>query len=270
MIPAQVSVVIPAYNAARHLAATLDSVLAQRGPALELLVVDDCSTDGTARLVAARAQRDDRVRYLCTPANCGGPAGPRNLGIANARASWIALCDADDLWHPQKLQRQLATAERDRADLVCTAVRDLDGDATPTAIGLPAEVPPAERVTLGQLLMKNQIATSSVLVRRDLVESAGGFDVDRALIAVEDYDLWLRLLERGDRLLRLPEPLVHYRRVPSSLSARKLQMARKVLRVLSLHFERTGRRWLFPLAAPCLLATYAGYSIVLRVWRGRM
>jgi teichuronic acid biosynthesis glycosyltransferase TuaG len=76
----EVSVVVPAYNAARHLAATLDSILAQQGAAFEVIVVDDRSTDETAQIVADFAARNPRVRYYCTPANCGGPVGPRKPG----------------------------------------------------------------------------------------------------------------------------------------------------------------------------------------------
>ena len=107
-LSAAISVVVPAFNAERHLPATLHSILAQRGVTLELIVVDDCSTDGTAACVAGIAHRDPRVRYLRTASNCGGPAGPRNQGVAAATSQWIALCDADDLWHPDKLRIQHA------------------------------------------------------------------------------------------------------------------------------------------------------------------
>jgi len=267
----QVSVVVPVFNAERHLRSTLESVLAQTEPALELLVVDDCSHDATADIVRALAHQDSRVRYLRMGTNSGGPARPRNLGVMNARAEWIALCDSDDLWHPAKLERQLAFVARERADLACTAIRDFDDDgAVPRFDAVPAALSRAEPISLRRMLMKNCIATSSVLVRREAVLATGGFDPDRTLVAVEDYDLWLRLLEHRQRLARLPEPLVHYRRAASSLSARKLQMVRKVLRVLSRHFERAGHYWLFPIAAPVLMATYATHSIVLRVWRGRV
>jgi teichuronic acid biosynthesis glycosyltransferase TuaG len=265
----RVSVVVPAYNAQRYLDATLRSVLGQSERSLELIVVDDCSRDGTAEVVRAAARADARVRLLTMPANSGGPAGPRNMGIASARADWVALCDADDLWHPQKLERQLAFAEARPATLVCTSIRDFAEDEPPFGrlAGPPAA---AESISLQRILMKNCIATSSVLVRRDAVQAAGGFDTARSLVAVEDYDLWVRLLEGGSRLLRLPEPLVHYRRVAASLSASKFGMLRKVLRVLARHFERIGRRWMFPIAVPWLMTTYATYSVVLRVWRGRL
>jgi len=266
----EISVVVPAYNAQRHLAATLDSVLAQREIDLELVVVDDRSTDGTAALVQGYAQRDARVRYACTPANCGGPAGPRNQGVELARAEWVAFCDADDLWRADKLRQQLDAARRDRADLVCSAIKDFPDGSAPVfpASGSPAQGRP---LRWWPMLMKNRVATSSVLVKRSLVQSAGGFPIERELIAVEDYDLWLRMLSiPGVRMLRLDDVLVAYRRLPGSLSASKLRQARKVRKVLRRAFERHGWASAFPLAAPFLMASYGLSSVYLRLLRGRL
>lgn len=269
----EISVVVPAYNARRWLGATLDSILAQQDVAIEVLVVDDGSNDGTADLVQEFEARDPRVRGLRTPVNCGGPAGPRNLGIEAARADWIALCDADDLWHPRKLGVQMACARASGAQLVCSAIEDFaDGTTPASAIGrqLPA-APPTRTLGLTALMLKNRIATSSVLCRRDLVRAAGGFDTDRGLVAVEDYDLWLRLLARPEvEALRIDVPLVAYRRLTGSISANKGRQARKVLRVLRRAAVRQGWGWLFPLAAPLLMLSYLSSSVVLRTLGGRL
>lgn len=269
----EVSVVVPAYNAARHLAATLDSILAQQDAVFEVIVADDRSTDETAHIVADFAARDPRVRYCCTPANCGGPAGPRNLGIEQARSEWIALCDADDLWHPRKLKTQLDCAHTTGAQLVCTAIEDFADGAPPMALlqrKLPANAA-AHTLGLWPMMLKNRIATSSVLCCRELILASGGFDTDRQLIAVEDYDLWLRVVARPDvRAMRIAEPLVAYRRLDSSISANKGQQAIKVLRVLRRAAVRQGWGWLFPLAAPALIATYVVSSLVLRRVHGRL
>lgn len=262
----EVSVVVPAYNAQRWLAATLQSILAQQDVALEVIVVDDRSTDGTLALVGEFEARDSRVHCLSTPANCGGPAGPRNLGIEAARGAWIALCDADDLWHPRKLAAQLACARDHGAQLVCSAIEDFADGTYPTSL-IERTVPPnptSRVLRLPLMMLKNRIATSSVLCRRDVIRSAGGFDIDRGLIAVEDYDLWLRVLARNEvRALRIAEPLVAYRRSAGSISAHKGRQARKVLRVLRRAAVRQGWGWLFPLAAPLLLLSYALTSVVL-------
>ena len=268
----EVSVVVPAYNAQRHLPATIAAVLAQQDVALELIVVDDCSSDATARCVAEAAERDPRVRYLVMPANSGGPAGPRNHGVQAAGGSWVALCDADDLWHPRKLRVQLDLAGRSGADLVCSAIEDFhDGDApTLPAASLPAALG-THPLPYWQMLLKDRIATSSVLCRREALLAGGGFNTARELIAVEDYDLWLRLMERpGFRVLRIAVPLVAYRRLAGSLSASKWRHARKVMRVLRRASDRGGWRWAFPFVAPLLLAGYGCMSVYWRVIRGQL
>lgn len=269
----QVSVIVPAYNAQRWLGATIDSILAQQGVALELLVIDDGSMDGTAALAREAETRDGRVRALSTQGNTGGPAGPRNVGIAAARAEWIALCDADDLWHPAKLARQMACAREQDAQLVCSAIEDFADGTRPNRILnrlLPAALP-VRQVGLGAMMLKNRIATSSVLCRRDAIRAAGGFDTDRGLVAVEDYDLWLRLLAQPDfRALRIDTPLVAYRRLSGSISARKGRQARKVLRVLRRAAFRQGWGRAFPLAAPLLMLSYLVSSLFLRTLGGRL
>jgi teichuronic acid biosynthesis glycosyltransferase TuaG len=268
----EVSVVVPAYNAQRHLPDTIASVLAQQDVAFELIVVDDCSSDATAQCVAEAAVRDPRVRYLRMPANSGGPAGPRNHGVQAARATWVALCDADDLWHPRKLRLQLDLALSSGANLVCSAIEDFaDGEtsALPTA-RMPAALP-SHPLPYWQMLLKDRIATSSVLCRRDALLAGGGFNTARELIAVEDYDLWLRLMEQpGFQVLRIEVALVAYRRLASSLSASKWRHARKVMRVPRLAAQRRGWGWAFPLVAPLLWAGYGGMSVYWRVLKGRL
>lgn len=266
----EVSVIVPAYNADRYLGATLASLLAQRGVDLEVIVVDDNSRDSTAAVVHEYAQRDARVRYERTPSNCGGPAGPRNLGVERAQAPWVAFCDADDLWHPDKLRAQLACARDTGADLVCTALRDFPDGQLP-ALNDPPRSPQVVTIRYWSMLLKNRVATSSVLVRRATVQAAGGFPVERDLIAVEDYDLWLRILSMpGTRAIRLDHALVAYRRLSGSLSASKLRQARKVIRVLQRAFERRGWAPVFPLAAPLLMLSYGLSSVYLRMVRGHL
>ncbi|HWH81911.1 MAG TPA: glycosyltransferase [Burkholderiaceae bacterium] len=268
----RVSIIVPAFNAAAWITHTLQSLQAQTHTDWEALVADDASNDDTAEIVRSFGMRDARVRHLRLPINCGGPAGPRNFALAQTENSWVAFCDADDLWHPQKLELQLRAAQAASADLVCTAIRDFTPPRAPTAdrtIDLAAPLP-VVRIGLWRMLGKNVIPGSSVLCRRSAIEQAGRFDTARDLIAVEDYDLWLRLIERGAKVVKIELPLVHYRRLPSSLSARKWRMARRALRALRRHFARRGRNWLFPLVAPALMASYALQAAYLRLWRGRL
>jgi teichuronic acid biosynthesis glycosyltransferase TuaG len=269
--PPRVTAVIPAYNAARYLPETLDSLLAQQDVDLEIIVVDDHSTDSTRDVVTGYAQRDARVHYACTPANCGGPAGPRNLGIEMARSEWIALCAADDLWHPHKLRVQLACAESTGADLVCGAKQEFeDGTRAPLLDGPLGNVAATQRLSLWLMVMTNRVPTSSVLCRRELVRKAGGFVTDRRLVAVEDYDLWIRLLsDFKAHAVRIETPLIAYRRLSGSLSASKVMMARKVHRVVKRLFARKGWSLLLPLAMPFVLASHTACAVYLRRFGGR-
>jgi teichuronic acid biosynthesis glycosyltransferase TuaG len=244
----QVTVVVPAYNARRYLGHTLDSLLAQRGVTFEIIVVDDRSTDGTGELVLAYAQRDPRVHCIATATNCGGPAGPRNLGVERARTEWVAFCDADDLWHADKLRAQLDCASTKGGDLVCTLIEPFRDGEEPRAFRLPLALIPSTRgISLWQMLLKNRVATSSVLCRRSQLLKAGGFNTARSMVAVEDYDLWLRLVTQlGTKIVRIEQPLVAYRHLAGSLSASKWRQAGKIMRVHKSVFAIKGWQLMFP------------------------
>jgi teichuronic acid biosynthesis glycosyltransferase TuaG len=184
----------------------------------------------------------------------------------------VALCDADDLWHPRKLRVQIDLAQREGADLVCSAIEDFADGTKPSLPGqaLPPSLP-SHQLPYWQMLLKDRIATSSVLCHRDALLHGGGFDTARELIAVEDYDLWLRLMERpGFKVLRIEVPLVAYRRLAQSLSAAKWRHARKVMRVPRRAAGRRGWRWAYPLALPLIFVGYGLMSVYWRVLKGRL
>ena len=207
-----VSVVIPAYNAEAFIARAIDSVLAQTYAVREVIVVDDGSRDGTAGVVA----RCGGPVRLVQQANAG-PAAARNHGARLSRSEWIGLLDADDAWKPEKLERQVAAIDSTRVGVV-HCLRSLDP---------MFRIPP--RVTFDTLWEGNCIVNSSALIRRAAFEEAGGFDEDRALISVEDYNLWLRLAAKGWEIVTVPEVLHHYTPAPNSLSAQYERFARAEL-----------------------------------------
>lgn len=218
--PATVSVVIPAYNAAEWISEAIASALAQTSPPLEIIIIDDGSTDSTAD-VAGRFPAP--VRLLRKPN--GGPAAARNFGIAAAAGEWIALLDADDRWAPTKLEKQLALAEPDVV-LIHTGLENEEDEP-----GLP------DRLGFEDLWQANRIANSSVLVRRDTVIALGGFDEDPRLKSVEDYHFWLRLAFSGGRIAFCREPLTFYRR-GAGLSSNTVKFFEASL----YNIENVGRR----------------------------
>ncbi len=193
-IPESVSVIIPAYNSDRCIERAIESALRQTLPPLEVLVVDDGSTDGTADVVARLSSPVRLIRK-----QNGGPASARNRGCRLASGHWLALLDADDWWYPTKLEMQLA----------CVGSEDIG------LVHCPADhqtATPRSELTFHDLWERNCIVNSSVLVRREAFEALGGFDETRELISVEDYNFWLRLSASNYRIVTCPQRLVHYTR----------------------------------------------------------
>lgn len=206
----QVSVVIPAYNAAPYIGGALDSVFAQTFRDFEVLVVDDGSTDGTAELVSG--YRSD-VRLIRQPNK--GVAAARNEGIEASRAHYVAFLDADDTWLPEKLARQLDQLARDpRTRASYSAHTVVAEDMRPLEV---CRSPRTGRPLLEDLILGGNVIGSvcSVVCERSLFADVGGFDP--ALSQCADWDMWIRLATRTE-FLYLDEPLVTYRQHGSNMS----------------------------------------------------
>jgi glycosyltransferase involved in cell wall biosynthesis len=209
--PDLVSVIVPAFNAARTIDATLASALGQSHRHLEVIVVDDGSHDATGAAVARLAVEDCRLRYIRQPNR--GVAAARNRGIAEARGTFIATLDADDLWHPTKIERQI---ERFRAAGPATALIYTwcywlapEGATLGYAPPLSHEGWVLPQMCLGNLI----ISASNALVRREALLAAGGFDETLRMAGgqgCEDWKLYLQIAERHE-VAAVPEYLVGYR-----------------------------------------------------------
>lgn len=227
----RMSVVIPVFNAERHVEAAVRSVLASDLKQIEVIVVDDGSTDRSLSIVSAI--EDPRIVVLSlTPS--GGPSRPRNTGITRARAPYVALLDADDLMKPDKLSTALAVLERHpQAGIAFADFERIDDDGALLAASTLADYPvfralPAEGLEDGWhllrqehfsrgLLFENFIGTSGVILRKSVLARVGVFD--EALTYSEDRDLWFRLAHCCDALYR--DVIGHsYRITAGSLSLR--------------------------------------------------
>lgn len=230
-----VSVIMPAYNAVRHIAESVESVRAQTFGEWELLVVDDGSTDDTRAVVRRFAEEDERVRYV--PRTNGGQAAARNTGLAAARGRLIAFLDADDLWLPHKLEAQLAVLEEKGVDLVYTdGYIFSDEGAEPEEERfhiLPGEARGVEMFRT--LFTSNRIGTLSVLVKRSALDAVGLFDESRAFQNCEDYDLWLRLAKSGASFYGVPEKLMRYRRHAAATTYTASRLLAPMLAVILKH-----------------------------------
>jgi glycosyltransferase involved in cell wall biosynthesis len=219
-----VSVIIPAYNAADYIDQTLESALAQTYSHIEVLVIDDGSTDQTAEIVQQFVCRDQRV-ILLHQANAG-VAAARNLGIAHAQGEFIAPLDADDIWFPQKLEKQVdCLLDSDpQVGLVYTWSVLLDEAGSQLRFAQTAQL---EGDVLIPLIFENFPGNaSSPLIRHSSLNVVGDYDSRyKALNAqgCEDWDLYLRIAERY-KFRVVPEILVGYRQVMGSMSFNLTQM----------------------------------------------
>jgi glycosyltransferase involved in cell wall biosynthesis len=198
-----VSVIIPAYNAARFVAQAVESVLAQSYRPVEILVIDDGSTDDTARVLEPYR---DAIRYIRQPN--GGPSRARNNGLAHARGELIAFLDADDVWLPDKLSRQVRCLEESPAvGVVHCDTYNLDEQSGARS----RRATPRDDFAgncYARLFRGNQVTYSTVVIRRECLDRVG--PMDERYTHAEDYDLLLRLARRFP-FAYVPEPLAVYR-----------------------------------------------------------
>lgn len=217
----KISVVIPCFNAAPYISAAIQSALAQDWPDLELVVVDDGSSDGSAELVQCMFPTVTLIRQANQ-----GVAIARNSGIANAQGEWIAFLDADDIWLPSKLQRQWALLQATPGARMAYTAWQVWPSTAPEP--LPAYLAQIDGLVNNpdrwagatgwiypQLLLDCVVWTSTVLAHRSVFADVGVFDP--ALRIGEDYDLWLRA-SRITEILRVPRPLALYRIHPNSIT----------------------------------------------------
>lgn len=217
-----VSVVIPAYNVRDHIGEAIRSVLIQNFEELEIIVVDDGSTDGTAEFVAAEFPN---VQLLCK--ENGGAASARNLGMRKSLGEFIAFLDADDVWLPGKLRAQITyMQERPDVGLVCGGFSFWTADEAgvfpdPTSlypgVGEVSAEPDHAGWGYHKLLISNFVWTSTVVMRRWLVDRIGQYD--EKLRLGQDYDYWLRA-SRETEIHRLGGVMALYRRHSGSATAR--------------------------------------------------
>jgi glycosyltransferase involved in cell wall biosynthesis len=233
------SIVVPAFNVESTVRAAVESALRQSYGDLEVIVVDDGSTDRTAELVEALT--DPRVR-LVRQAN-RGLSGARNAGVRHARGDLVAFLDADDLLMPDYLGRMAAALEQDPpADVAfCDAwvFETGTGRVRRTTVfdrHRPPGPLPRDPADLLLVHLRRNFFHAATVVRRQALESTGGFRED--LTSLEDYELWLRLEASGHRAVEVAEPLALVRRSPTQMSADTARMARNLVRVCDLMAAR--------------------------------
>lgn len=217
-----VSVITPVYNVAKVIERTLDSMLMQGYKDLEIVLVDDCSKDNSAEIIAKYCEKYPNIVYHKQEKN-GGAAVARNTALNLAKGRYVAFLDSDDQWCEGKLEKQLAFMKEKDAAICCTAMDCIDEDDKP--LNSVREV--RERITYKFLLKNTMIATSSVLIDRN---KTGDFQMPLRR-GGQDYATWLMLMRNGTDCWGLNEVLSHYRVMSNSLSSNKWKSIKQVWQI---------------------------------------
>lgn len=222
---ALVSVVIPAFNAANTVTKAIESVQAQTYPYWEILVVDDASCDGTAKVVAILANRDSRIRLIRLDRNTGAPGRAKNIALPIVQGEFVAFLDADDWWISNKLELQISCMLEHGADLSYTGGWYVD-----TALKIIGRFTPRYGAgwLFDRLLAQYEINNQTVMIRRQAIDALLQPYFNPEIVIGEDCEFFMRIA-RKFQLIGIPEPLVYYRVHRGSISATHLSQAHQGL-----------------------------------------
>jgi len=212
------SVIIPTYNRSQELKRAIESVRSQSLSDFEILVMDDGSTDDTREVV--EAFNDPRIIYEWEK-NFGGPARPRNRGIAKAKGDWICFLDADDVWLPNKLQVCYQYLD-ESVDLIYHDLQIIGAPSSFFRRNIRSTRQLKKPVLMDLLVNDNAISNSSSVVRKILFDRIGKIDENIEMIASEDYNTWLRIASITDKFLYIPKALGLYAVNDTNISSRDM------------------------------------------------
>ncbi len=194
---------------------TLDSILAQTYKNIEIICIDDMSKDSSRLIIEDYAKKYENIRPILLEEN-GGVANARNVGIAKAKGRYIAFLDSDDIWMPEKLEKQLKFMQENKYAFTFTGYRFMDADSKL----LNTVVHAKKELTYDKLLRQNAISCLTVVIDRKYIK-----DIHMPKIHHEDYATWLSILKKGYKAYGYDEILAKYRTRQNSLSGNKLKAA---------------------------------------------
>ncbi len=214
-----VSVIIPVYNAEKYLTDTLNSIYGQTYKNFEIILVDDRSTDRSAEIIAEHIKTHPEIVYVLQEKN-GGAAVARNTALAAAKGRYVAFLDSDDIWVPEKTERQLKLLEENDGAFAFTAIEMIDDEGNLVKKKRKVKV----KVNYKFLLRNTMIPTSSVIIDRS---KTGSFSMPLRRSG-QDYATWLKLLRNGTVAYGINEALTRYRVGHKSLSSNKFKSIKQV------------------------------------------
>ena len=250
----KVSIITPSWNSEKYIAKTIDSVQKQSYTEWEMVIVDDCSTDSTCRIVEEYMQKDSRIRLIRQEKNMGAGAA-RTRGMREATGRFIAYLDADDLWKPDKLKKQLAFMLKKKAGFSCASYEVINNEGMP--VGKDIHMLPA--LDYKGFLTNNLLQTVGIMVDTKIV--------DRELLVMpnmrrrQDAATWLQVLRAGHTCYGIYEILAEYRRTANSLSSNKVKASYGVWRLY-----RDVEKLSLPFSIYCFVR-YAILAVSKRIYR---
>ena len=217
-----VSIIMPSYNASRFITESIKSVIVQTYQNWELLIADDCSKDSSVEVIKKMIDKDQRIKLFSLLKNVGAAAA-RNVAIEHANGQYIAFLDSDDVWEPEKLERQLAFMKENKYAFTYSEyyVMEEDGKKTGSFIRIPSSL------SYRQYLRNTIIGCLTVVIDRNIV---GDFRMP-LIKSSHDMALWLLIMKRGYKAYGIKEVLAGYRLGSTSNTAKKWKAAKDVWRV---------------------------------------
>ena len=213
-----VSIIMPTYNCGKYIAESINSVLAQTMSDWELEIVDDCSIDNTKSILAPYLKEHKNIHYYCLQKN-GGPAVARTEAIRRATGRYIAFLDSDDLWTPEKLEKQIAYMEEKNVLFSCTGYSQIDEQGKPLNIAL---IPPHKTDYNKCIRLSDPIGNLTVMYDQ---KALGKFEVPM-IKKRNDFALWLKILRIAPYCAGMPDVLGIYRIRSNSVSSNKLALVK--------------------------------------------
>lgn len=210
-----ISIITPSYNSEKFISKTIESVLSQTYTNWEMIIVDDCSPDNSNEIIEEYCKKDSRVKLIKLEKN-SGPARARNTAIKEAKGRYIAFLDADDLWLPDKLEKQIKFMNENNLSFTYSAYKLIDEEDNDLGVFIPRE-----ELTYEDILKTNDIGCLTAIYD---TEKLGKVYMPN-ILKRQDYGLWLKILKEIKETKGIVEPLAIYRIRKNSVSSNKLKAA---------------------------------------------
>jgi teichuronic acid biosynthesis glycosyltransferase TuaG len=258
-----VSIITPSFNSSAYITETIESVLGQSFQNWELLIVDDCSTDNSYTIVKEFEKKDNRIKVFKMETNSGCPAIPRNYALRESKGDYVAFLDSDDIWHNKKLEWQINIMIEDNISFTATELKIFHNfsEIKNLTNSINAKDTKLKKINHTKLMYKNIIPNSSVIVEKRLLDSLK-FNEDLRYKAIEDYHMWLRILQNGGYCYKLNRELLFYRLADTSISKSKFSMLKKHF-ILYSEYEYGQKK--LGLKIFVFICTYIYFSIINKI-----